>query len=363
MRRAYGRAPQRRYFVGSSEGGREGTDDGAALSGRLRRHPEPRAVIHWTGLQHAGLRDGLALADGGWLDATRVKRVHRGGARRVRTAPTGSSTASSLGPGRLPRALRRAHAAVPARRARRRLPDRTAGRRGPHARRAARDGGAARQRARRVSGPRARRRGPARDRARGRLDGVVDRRFAASFPPAAVERHRVVLRCGRDPVVLRARPEARPAHLPAARPRGADPRGVGDDGLDRPGPVGVPRPRRPADRPREHGRLRAEPVRGHPLRRVGDRDARAGAHGRVPAPVRRSRRRPRRHRAPANAALFDALVAWVEDGRPPGAMRLVEQATTPPFAVLRSRPLCRWPEWPRHVGGDPSSAASFACGR
>ncbi len=32
MKRAYGRGPDKLYFVGSSEGGREGPDDGAALS-------------------------------------------------------------------------------------------------------------------------------------------------------------------------------------------------------------------------------------------------------------------------------------------------------------------------------------------
>ena len=43
MRRAYGRAPQKMYFVGSSEGGREGPHHGAALSRRVRRHLQPRA--------------------------------------------------------------------------------------------------------------------------------------------------------------------------------------------------------------------------------------------------------------------------------------------------------------------------------
>ena len=60
MKRAYGRGPAKLYFVGSSEGGREGLTMAQrypdAFDGIFSRVP----VIHWTGLQHAGLRDGLA---------------------------------------------------------------------------------------------------------------------------------------------------------------------------------------------------------------------------------------------------------------------------------------------------------------
>ena len=65
--------------------------------------------------------------------------------------------------------------------------------------------------------------------------------------------------------------------------------------------------------------------------------------------------------APANADLFAALVAWVEDGRPPARLQLVEQDAKPPFAVRRSRPLCEWPQVPRYRGGDVNTAGSFAC--
>jgi hypothetical protein len=76
MQSAYGRAPSRLYFVGSSEGGREGLTMAQrypeAFDGIFSRVP----VIHWTGLQHAGLRDGLATMGEGWIRPPQVKLVH-----------------------------------------------------------------------------------------------------------------------------------------------------------------------------------------------------------------------------------------------------------------------------------------------
>jgi feruloyl esterase len=65
--------------------------------------------------------------------------------------------------------------------------------------------------------------------------------------------------------------------------------------------------------------------------------------------------------APANVDMLAALVDWVERGKAPEGLTLVEQSAKPPFAVSRARPLCHWPMVPRHTGGDPASAASFAC--
>jgi feruloyl esterase len=65
--------------------------------------------------------------------------------------------------------------------------------------------------------------------------------------------------------------------------------------------------------------------------------------------------------APSNAAFFPALVAWVEQGRAPSGLELVEQSPLPPFAVRRSRPVCEWPQYPRYRGGDVNAAGSFAC--
>ena len=76
MQSAYGRGPSRLYFVGSSEGGREGLTMAQrypdAFDGIFSRVP----VIHWTGLQHAGLRDGLATMGEGWIRPPQVKLVH-----------------------------------------------------------------------------------------------------------------------------------------------------------------------------------------------------------------------------------------------------------------------------------------------
>ena len=76
MKQAYGRGPEKLYFMGSSEGGREGLTMAQrypeAFDGIFSRVP----VIHWTGLQHTGLRDGLATMGGGWIRPAQVKLVH-----------------------------------------------------------------------------------------------------------------------------------------------------------------------------------------------------------------------------------------------------------------------------------------------
>ena len=76
MQRAYGRAPAKLYFMGSSEGGREGLTMAQrypdSFDGIFARVP----VIHWTGLQHAGLRDGIATMNGGWMNVAQTKLVH-----------------------------------------------------------------------------------------------------------------------------------------------------------------------------------------------------------------------------------------------------------------------------------------------
>ena len=75
IKRSYGQGPQKLYFVGSSEGGREGLTMAQRypqdFDGIFSRVP----VIHWTGLQHAGLRDGMALMNGGWMAPSQVKLV------------------------------------------------------------------------------------------------------------------------------------------------------------------------------------------------------------------------------------------------------------------------------------------------
>ncbi len=65
--------------------------------------------------------------------------------------------------------------------------------------------------------------------------------------------------------------------------------------------------------------------------------------------------------APANVDMLSALTDWVEKGKAPTGLELAEQALEPPFAVTRARPLCEWPAWPRFKSGDVAHAASFEC--
>jgi Tannase and feruloyl esterase len=65
--------------------------------------------------------------------------------------------------------------------------------------------------------------------------------------------------------------------------------------------------------------------------------------------------------APANVDMLSVLVDWVEHGRAPDDLAVVEQQAALPIAIDRSLPLCRWPGWPHYKAGDPKNAASFAC--
>ncbi|MGG5820109.1 tannase/feruloyl esterase family alpha/beta hydrolase [Falsiroseomonas sp. HW251] len=66
---------------------------------------------------------------------------------------------------------------------------------------------------------------------------------------------------------------------------------------------------------------------------------------------------------PSHVDLLALLDAWAERGTaPPDAPTLTGHAAEAPFAATASRPMCRWPAWPRHDGtGDPRRAESFAC--
>jgi feruloyl esterase len=68
-------------------------------------------------------------------------------------------------------------------------------------------------------------------------------------------------------------------------------------------------------------------------------------------------------RVPSYVDFIDMLDRWVEAGTPPpDAPVLTNMDTAPPFAVHSSKPMCRYPKYPRYRGsGDPNDAASFVC--
>jgi feruloyl esterase len=66
--------------------------------------------------------------------------------------------------------------------------------------------------------------------------------------------------------------------------------------------------------------------------------------------------------APSSVDLLTVLTEWVEKGKAPGELVQVRQQPEPPFAVMMSRPMCRYPAYPRYRGsGDPQVATSFDC--
>jgi hypothetical protein len=67
--------------------------------------------------------------------------------------------------------------------------------------------------------------------------------------------------------------------------------------------------------------------------------------------------------APANVDMLQVLTDWVERGRAPADLVVLQQTVAPPFATERALPLCQWPAWPQYRQGDPKEAESFACAR
>jgi hypothetical protein len=60
--------------------------------------------------------------------------------------------------------------------------------------------------------------------------------------------------------------------------------------------------------------------------------------------------------------LLNTLDQWVQAGATPAdALVQVRKATTAPYATLASRPMCRYPNYPRYVGTDPLNADSYRC--
>ena len=65
---------------------------------------------------------------------------------------------------------------------------------------------------------------------------------------------------------------------------------------------------------------------------------------------------------PSDVDLLGALDSWADKGEAPGTLTQVTQEANAPFKVVASRPMCRFPLYPRYNGtGDPASASSFTC--
>ncbi len=66
---------------------------------------------------------------------------------------------------------------------------------------------------------------------------------------------------------------------------------------------------------------------------------------------------------PSRFDMIEMLTDWVEHGRePPDAPVGATMDTQPPFTVRATKPMCRFPLYPRYVGhGNPENAASYAC--
>lgn len=65
--------------------------------------------------------------------------------------------------------------------------------------------------------------------------------------------------------------------------------------------------------------------------------------------------------APSAVDMLEVVSNWVEKGQAPGDLVQSSHQTAPPFAITASRPMCRYPAFPRYRGGDTALAASFDC--
>lgn len=60
--------------------------------------------------------------------------------------------------------------------------------------------------------------------------------------------------------------------------------------------------------------------------------------------------------------LVGPVFEWLEKGTPPRSTAITASTRyLPPGQVAKNRPLCRYPQYPHYVGGDPNAAASFVC--
>ncbi|WP_433466947.1 tannase/feruloyl esterase family alpha/beta hydrolase [Spirillospora sp. CA-128828] len=67
---------------------------------------------------------------------------------------------------------------------------------------------------------------------------------------------------------------------------------------------------------------------------------------------------------PRNVDWFGVLENWTLNGRAPGSsVTATANHYAPPFEVLAAKPVCAYPLFPRYTGGDPASANGYTCRR
>ena len=361
MMRAYGRAPSKLYFVGSSEGGREGLTMAQrypdAFDGIFSRVP----VIHWTGLQHAGLRDGLATMGEGWIRPPQVKLVHDAvlaacdaadgvadgivsdtiGCRQrfdvTRLRCNGAPSDQCLSDAQV-RAVQTLHSPlrldVELANGLREYPGR-----GPSGENLASSGPTGGWTAWWLGGA-APALPPQPNNSIAWVYGAgAIQYFYARNPSADLRTYKAADHAARVREVSALMDSTNP-DLSAFAARGG--KLIMLENL--------------ADYAQSPyaGTAYYESV----LQRLG-RDTVEGFMRLYTAPgvdhVGTG--------APANVDMLGALVDWVERRQAPAQLTLVEQGAKSPFAVQRARPLCHWPMVPRYKSGDTASAASFVCER
>ena len=358
--RAYGRAPVKLYFVGSSEGGREGLTMAQrypdAFDGIFSRVP----VIHWTGLQHAGLRDGLATTGDGWIRPAQVQTVHRavlaacdaadGLADGVVSDPvgcrqrfdvralqcTGAVADTCLNPAQV-RAVQTLMSPIQfsfdLANGLRSYPGR-----GP-------------------SGEGLPAFGPTGGWAAWWLGSA-----APAFPPVQANGIAWYYGAGAIQYFYAQDPKA---DLRSYKPENHRARVQQVSAL-----MDSTNPDLSAFQARGGKLLMLENMADYaqsPYAGIQYHQSVVARMGRaaVDSFFKLYTAPGVDHvggGAPANVDMLAALQGWVEQGRAPAGLQLLEQAVqAPAFPVLRARPLCEWPLWPRHRVGDAAQAASFEC--
>lgn len=360
MKAAYGRAPSKLYFFGSSEGGREGLMMAQrypqAFNGIFSRVP----VLNWTGLQFAGVRNGMALMNGGWIEPAKVGLIQQktldacdgrdGLADGVISDPVGclarfdpaSLRCTSATPGAdcLSDAQIKAVQTL----------------RSPYRFPYALANGVTEYPGWGIGGEAAAPSGPG-----GGWLAWWSGRSAPTLPPKPDNGIAWTFGAG----VLQ--------HFFARDPQ-ADPRQLTPERLAmRVAEVSALMDATAPDL-REFQRLGGKLIL---LEYMSDyaQSPFAGAQYLESVQRKLGPRQPGEFMrlytapgvdhmgggAPSRVDILDALADWTENGHWPLQLELVEQQATPPFKTLRSRPLCEWPGWPKYIGGNADDASSFVC--